>query len=226
MDVTEMLTIWRTALGDPNAQRFSDTNGLIFLNQSQNTLANNLPDGKITSLIKQVSNSDFTNDPDVSISYATRVVLSDLDTDFGEFFRIISVIYGSSGSNMSALANYRVIYDDELVSYLNEILVGTNDDPVCWIQDGYLNLSPLKTPWHMYYIRKPKELVKSGASGYRTTICEFNVRYHDVVVDYAVYLAFMAVGQVAEAERLLQNISNRIGVFNVVDTKPTEGLNP
>jgi len=65
----------------------------------------------------------------------------------------------------------------------------------------------------IYYIREPKVLVASGASGYQVTTCELNAVYHRLIAEIAVANCWRLLGDessIAKYDRMMQRIMQRI----------------
>jgi len=65
----------------------------------------------------------------------------------------------------------------------------------------------------IYYIREPKVLVASGASGYQATTCELNAVYHRMISEIAVANCWRLLGDessLQKYDRMMQRIDQRI----------------
>ena len=63
------------------------------------------------------------------------------------------------------------------------------------------------------YIREPKELVASGATGYQVETCEINALYHYLIADMAVANCWAMLGDdssMIKYDKIMQRIDNRI----------------
>ena len=62
---------------------------------------------------------------------------------------------------------------------------GSDSNPVVYFLGGTLyvlaGLGSYPVTTTLYYVREPKELVASGASGYQVTTCELNTMYHELI---------------------------------------------
>ena len=71
----------------------------------------------------------------------------------------------------------------------NRYLKGNDERPMCYIYNNVYNLIittgsyPISTT--IYYIREPKALVASGASGYQAETCELNTIFHRLMCEMA-----------------------------------------
>lgn len=64
-----------------------------------------------------------------------------------------------------------------------------------------------------YYIREPKTLVASGASGYQTTTCELNAVYHRMISEIAAANCWRLLGDessLLKYDRMMKRIDERI----------------
>ena len=118
------------------------------------------------------------------------------------------ITVGSSGYNLDdlnsspgpvvrgGLISSKVVLDNEtkwvarrpirnLAQKANRYLKGSDERPTCYLLDNtyYLEVDSgsLNATVTLYYVREPKELVASGATGYQVATCELNGIYHELV---------------------------------------------
>ena len=108
----------------------------------------------------------------------TGYALSGVASDPGPFMHYVAS-YGTIDNEVRWVSK---IPFRNLAQQNNDYLKGNDERPMCYIftHTYYLIVDsgsyPITTV--IYYIREPKELVASGASGYQVTTCELNSSWH------------------------------------------------
>lgn len=190
MTVTEMLSILGLELGDPNENQFIESDKLNLLNSAQDEIIS-----------------------DILVSGVDKLWGLQKEKQFN---------VGSSGYALSNLGNYKMLENgyiasritnstwiyrqsvDDIGEMQNELLDGTDDNPVCVFFANKYNLYVDTYPKNvtMWYIRKPKTLVASGASetDYTTTTCELSNIFHPLVIKRAKIKGLTAINEMQQVQ--------------------------
>jgi len=183
MTVSEMDTRLSQLLNDTNGRRWTqDDHRLPALNDAQDWVVATLLGilGKESfSLLNSIQGHKQISVP------TTGYAISTLGDDPGELFSEDGFIRAYVMVNGEKKRCVRLTPDKEGLQQ-NWYLKGCNSYPIIRFEIGniYIDVDDGNYPvtTDIYYIRDPKELVVSSASGYQVTTCELDVGLHNVVV--------------------------------------------
>lgn len=196
MTVSEMLTTLGIELADPNEYQFSSTIKLNLLNLAQEEIVSEL------SVLgpERLWSLQYEKSFDVTSSgYAL--------SNFGDYamleYGYIHSVLTTGGTPI------RRITDIGILS--NYFYQGTDAMPLCYLMANkyYLKVSSYPKNVTLTYLRKPKTLVASAASGYQVTTSELNPIYHPLILARAKTKAWLALNnsqQVALAKEEEKNL--------------------
>lgn len=111
----------------------------------------------------------------------------------------------------------QIIFPSDLRNQQNQYLKGNDERPLSYEFNEivYVLASTGSYPVTsvIYYIREPKVLVASGASGYQATTCELNAVYHRLIAEIAAANCWRMLGDeasLAKYDRIMTRIEPRI----------------
>jgi hypothetical protein len=144
--------------------------------------------------------------------------LSGLDSSPGPFLRNGLI---TASATLDSVTRWCQIMDvADLHKQRNRWFKGNDERPICYVygEKFYLIAStgsyPVTTT--IYYIREPKELVASGASGYQVTTCELNAAYHRLISEMAAancHRMLADESSIAKYDRMMARIEPRIAAI-------------
>jgi len=124
----------------------------------------------------------------------------------------------TASATLDSVTRWCQIMDvSELNMQRNRYDQGNDERPLCYIygEKFYIKVStgsyPVSTV--IYYIREPKTLVASGASGYQTATCELNNMYHRLIAEIAAANCWRMLGDessMVKYDRIMARIEPRI----------------
>ena len=190
MTVTEMLSTLGLELGDPEEQQFTQSDKLNFLNSAQDEIISDLLASGVDKLW------DLQKEEKFSVG-ASGYALS----NFGNYQML------ENGYVASRITEGNWIYRQaasDVGQMQNELLAGTDSNPICTLfaNKYYLYVETYPQNITLWYIRKPKTMVASGATeqDYTTTTCELGVIFHPLVIKRAKIKALLAINEIQKAE--------------------------
>jgi len=111
----------------------------------------------------------------------------------------------------------QIIFPSDLNQQQNYYMKGNDERPLAYEYNEtiYVLASTGSYPItsSIYYIREPKVLVSTGATGYQVATCELNTVYHRLIAEIAAANCWRMLGDessVAKYDRIMQRIEPRI----------------
>lgn len=208
-----MDTLLKQLLGDPNSYRWSQTNHrLPTLNSAQRTLAMKIlgygsKDNPTFDLLLGIQASKECS------TDTTGYALSGLHPTPGRMLSETGFMRANATLDGVTQRCVRHTPDKEGLKQ-NEYMIGSNLYPVIRFEANklYIDVDAGEYPLtvNLFYIREPKELVVSGATGYQVTTCELDTGLHDLVVKYAEGLCRRIGNDFQQYQLIAQEVENEL----------------
>ena len=154
----------------------------------------------------------------------TGYALSGVDTTPGPFLR--NGFIAASCTLDSVTRWCQEIDVADLGKQRNKWYAGNDERPLCYVYNEvfYILASTGSYPItaSIYYIREPRTLVASGASGYQVTTCELNAAYHRLISEMAFANCLRMTGDessLAKYDRIMAKIEPRIQAIAMTGIK-------
>jgi len=212
MTVTAMQTLVAQILGDPSNQKYTNANQILpSLNTAQMEFVHKAlaygAGGE--NIFDQLTELQASTEQSVD---TTGYDLDGLASSPGPF--IPGGYIASRGTIDSVTRWIARVPMRSLAQRNNTYLKGNDENPLCYIftNNYYLLVTtgtyPVTTT--IYYIREPKELVASGASGYQVTTCELNTMHHRLICKMAAADCFLLSKELERYMALSKEIEDEI----------------
>lgn len=94
----------------------------------------------------------------------------------------------------------------------NTFRAGSDSAPLAYVfgETLFVLLETYPATVTLYYVRQPKEMVESGASGYQVETCELDETRHDLVTEAAAAQILRWEGETADAQRFEQHVGSEL----------------
>lgn len=211
MTVTEMQTYVAQILADTSNTKWQNSTHILpSLNNAQEELVLRIAsyaskNRRAFELLGEIEKKSST----LSVA-STGYALSGLDTA-GPYMRNGFVACSCTIDETTKWCQY--IPSADLEQQSNYYLKGSDDMPLCYTfnETLYILASTGTYPISaiLYYIREPKTLVASGATGYQVTTCELNALFHRLICEMAAANCWRMMGDESSL-RKYDNIMKRI----------------
>ena len=216
MDVSSMVIYVSSLLGDTSNQKWTSSTHIVpALNSAQEEFII-----KILGYLSQNRNAyDVLSELQASKSSAsvatTGYALSGVDSTPGPVMRNGVIAVSCTLDSVTRWCQKMDIAD--LEKQRNYYFKGNDERPKYYVFNEILYIVASTGSYPItatfYYIREPKALVASGASGYQVTTCELNGIYHRLISEIAAANCWRMLGDEsssAKYDRIMQRIEPRI----------------